>query len=935
MNIKVLLLLFLSVSAIAAQSAPNVSKQASCLRETIAKLSNTGKIHAFGITQTAENTIVAMDDISVGEFRQSIEGENTTVSNGPKNSIKEITEEPKREEQPATFKTVDITKIEKDALTITIDGNKKLDAKTEKTPLKETKEVTHKLVEQAKKDEKNIGKLGKSLEDSKKTEADLQSQLITETEPAKIEELKNTCKTLRSKITRIEAQKAKVEKKVEATKAQITEMKKEASKFQDMDKETEKNMIIINGKKVLKDSLEKVKAIEQKITEVKAELKRIEEKAIREKKDPETITKELETKKLQIQKLIEQEGKVEKLIKKTQGKIETTTQQIKEIKKNCKKAVEKEMEKFGAKCTSYSIRPHNKFCVKKQIVNGKESCAEYKDIYRGEKCLKTGANGECLEKKFYFSENVNRYKCESHSTENEKTECTAWEEKDGKKACSRTEKFYAAKTCIEFAPKNGKVECVKYETRYPALRCSKTFTCAGEKTCQEMTAYAPRYFTKEFQMVNGHRFPKIQEVYFGKKVNVFQCAEAEKNKDTSDLSVHCIKYEKKTLDQFKNYKFTPVQGEQKGKIFAAKSETQCKKISATIQKEKKVLVECNKKIGELEKTLQRTLTPIEQKKCQKLILQEKNKIELITKRIEAQKTVLETVSSKVIEEKRLREKAQREADEINKRIADEKKKCKTIMTLIKKTEETLKNDKTNVTLQKKLEEEKEKLMKAKTVITDAKKEIKELKDKVITSTVNVKKIELQITKKVIEENLSKKREEITRKEEELARLRKEQENADEERRRKIVSEIKKCIFTIENGKKILTAEKKELIQTEKKIVKEELKKQKEEIKKIINKVVETKKKIEDEKRKITQSTSKIEITECKKKIQELKDKKEKLEREETRKELERQEKIVEEKKKEHLKKVVTEETKNEIKKFKNETTEKLVEDKKKIIEEES
>ena len=147
MNLKFVFFALLLVSAAFAQQAPNPSAtKASCIRETLGKLSQEGKVHAFGIRVTTENNIkMESDKFWVGART----GEKAITASQIADPSKE-TVEPQREFVDKTTKISDLSKVEKNPLTEVIDGNTKIKATQESMSFVEKAKVVEKLVQEQK-----------------------------------------------------------------------------------------------------------------------------------------------------------------------------------------------------------------------------------------------------------------------------------------------------------------------------------------------------------------------------------------------------------------------------------------------------------------------------------------------------------------------------------------------------------------------------------------------------------------------------------------------------------------------------------------------------------------------------------------------------------------------------------------------------------------
>jgi hypothetical protein len=227
MNLKSLFLVLLVASALFAQVAPDPTKQASCIRETLGKLSQDGKIHAFGIRVTAPENSIRIDSLWVGGETSEITTayqRDLVVSKDPTTE----TAEAKRDFAEIPITITDFSKYEKNPLTEVIDGNEKITAQTtsisfeEKFAQKETLLHNITLIEkQCEKEKLDITKLNLTIEEDRKKYEELQKLILIETDPVKIEEYKSECTKITIEIKTIQAEKAKVEKIVQEHTYQI------------------------------------------------------------------------------------------------------------------------------------------------------------------------------------------------------------------------------------------------------------------------------------------------------------------------------------------------------------------------------------------------------------------------------------------------------------------------------------------------------------------------------------------------------------------------------------------------------------------------------------------------------------------------------------------------------------------------------------------
>src|SRR3990167_5832227 len=882
MNLKFVFLTFLVLSGALAQAAADQAKQATCIRKTLNKLSEEGRVHAFGIRVTNEAN-VTLDSRLVGGSLSEI----TTTAIDRTHMISEAptteTVAPVLESEKAVVNFAELTRIEKNPLSEVYDANEKKSADTHKISFKETKDQQQSLVKdevliqvQCKDLKKKLSELDMNLEADRKLYEELKKKMVTETNPAKIEELKEEIQQAAVKITTIKAEKATEAKKLEKEEAKLQEVKDQINQIKqestDLDKEAKEQIVIINGQKILKKNLQKLTLTEAELKEEQGTLKVLEDKAklVTDSKEAQRISEEIKKHQLKVEELKVQEAKIEKTVRQTSAKVEQAKQVVEEIKKDIKKAEEKEIAKFGAKCTSFSIRPQVKYCISWKTENGKKVCDQYKDVYRVEKCLQTDVSGACTKKTYAYEPNADRYQCESHSTEFAKDQCMEWAEKDGKAVCSKTETFYQSKTCVLFNQIGYEVKCVKTDTAYPAFKCTKTFEVAGKKTCKEMSAYNPTYFCKEYMLVDGHRFCKIQELFYGKEVTTFSCDVKEQMKDANG-EVHCMKYSVKKLDQFKDFKLAPI-GTETVKVSEAKTpvtERECKKIEKTIQKEKVTIEECKKKILEMEKTITRTKSEVEKLICKKIILKEQSKIAATEHKIAVEKEIKDKIVSEHIVRQRAVAQLKNEKRDAQGRITVESEIISTCTKKIREAKDALKKETSPAKIEeikRIISEESEKKKNCQIKIITATKEIESVNAQIKKSKVNVEVLKLEIQKKDTEAIIKKTAETLVEKQNALTeQVKVVKTTVDESIKRKITAEIRSLEEEIKSGRITLEKEK----TTFQKICRKEVaaveKVAKKEVTQLITKELECKKVIEDMRKVIDNSkrTEEIEVARVK------------------------------------------------------------------------
>jgi predicted nucleic acid-binding Zn-ribbon protein len=584
--------LFLAFLLVSTTLASDFTKQAACIRDTLGKLSEAGRIHAFGIRVTNDSRI-GVDSFKVG-------GESSKLTSKLISDSKDLTMDPKLNpvdptviNNQRTYTYAELQVLEKDPTRHEVTG----------VDQKDLQKLEEKLIEHSENQkEKQI------LSPPDAGKAIVESGAVTKSELAEtIKDLSVDIKKLDHKTPISDI--IKNENPTAAIKEILSPHETSTSQISES---TTEQIVIINGQKLIKKFAAEKKVLTEEIKEETEKLKEIEDKlkVITDSKQAETLQKEIEKIKLEVEKLEEKKANVTSTIRVVNETVAIANQTITQIKQEIKDATLEEIKKFGTKCTSYSIRPSIKFCAKWKASENPANkvCELWKDIYRGSKCLKHDATGKCIDTQFFFDESVDRYECESHSMEFPKDHCMLWESKNGQALCIKNETFYQAQTCVEFVVVGNEIKCGKYEGAYPAFRCIKTMKVDGKEVCQEMGAYTPNYYCKEYMMVGEHRYCKIRELFFGTETVVFECEEKEKLKDENTGEIHCMKFTAKKLDQFKDFNVVPNRSTKRLSSIVDKDNarpwtTEVKRIDKQLITEAAEVERIEKKIKELEKTI--------------------------------------------------------------------------------------------------------------------------------------------------------------------------------------------------------------------------------------------------------------------------------------------------------------------------------------------
>ena len=784
MKLNFVFLAFLLMSMTLAQ---DYSKQASCIRDTLNKLSQDGRIHAFGIRATQESSI-KIDSLQVG-------AEYSRLTSKLVSQVKDQSVAPKVIESDAAITSTDREVIyadmkttEQDPLKNIVDGCVKQSQVTEAAAMQtEIKEREKEQAQNVLNDE--IIKMSiiqsQLIADKAKVE-ELLKQLTVESSEAKREELRETISEITTIVKKIQHQKALIEKSVEIAKEIISEAQKEEKAQEDIPAEAQEQVVVVNGQRIVKKLEAQKQVLEQQVQIEKQAIQRLEDKLklVQDSKTAETITNEIKKMQVKVEKLEEQTVKVDTQIRVTETKVETAKQQITKIEQETKKAVLEEIKQYGTQCTSYSIRPSVKICIKWNTAsNVAESenqshrvCAEWKEMYRESKCEEKDASGKCIKMTYVTSPEVNRYECESHSTEFPKMHCMEWKSENGKAVCIKTETFYQARTCVEFVLVGNEIKCGRYEGAYPAFKCIKTMIVDGEKVCRESGAYIPYYYCKEYMMVGEHRYCQKRELFFGTETVAFKCEEKEQIKDSTG-EIHCMKFSAKKLEEFKDFKVEPINSSTFKIVEKAEKivEREVKRIDMRIIKEEAIVHQIEKKIVELKKTIEKVTTSSEVNLIKKIIAAEKQRAEVIRHSMEIQKQVRDKIKSDetTIERKIVQIKG--EIKDNRGRIIFESETINNCSRIIKEANDQLKTetDQTKIEqIKRTITEESLKLREANVKIITIEQEIQEKEVQIKETKINTKVVELELKKKDTQNLIKETTEKITHAKEQLIEIKK-------------------------------------------------------------------------------------------------------------------------------------------------------------------
>lgn len=835
MKLNFVFLAFLLVSSALAQ---DYTKQAACIRDTLGKLSQAGKIHAFGIRVTNESSIT-VDSFTVGGTYSKltsklVAGEQNKTLDPTLNPVETIINSTNR-----TYSYVDLLVIEKDPIQKVIDGVSKAQLlQLEKTLEQESQDQK----------EKEVGgnKITAKTEEGQATK----------------DELINSITDVDVSIKKLENKGLTINTKSETATAQMKELlQPTGTSTTDISQETKDQIVIINGQRLIKKMSAQTSVLEEKIKEESTGLQTLEDKLkiVTDAKEVETIKNEIKKIQIQIEKLEEKKATITSTIRVVNQTVSTANQTITTIKQEIEKANLEEIKKFGNKCTSYSIRPSVKFCVKWRTTEDAKVCDQWKDIYRGSKCLKHDAAGKCVDTEYFFDEKVQRYECESHSLDFPKEHCLQWESKNGQAVCIKNETFYQAQTCVEFVLVGKELKCGQYQGAYPAFRCVKTMLVDGKEVCKEMGAYTPHYYCKEYMMVDGHRYCKKRELFFGTHTVQFECEEKEKLKDANTGEVHCMKFTAKKLEQFKDFQVQPISEKTITIIEKATKqvETEVKKIEKKIVSEAAEVKRIEKKIKELEKNMGKMTTTTEVTTIKKIIEAERKKAETIKHQIEVEKDIKDKIKSAETTVERRKVQIQGEIRDSRGRIITEAEEVKRCTRTITEAKDKLKYEKDPATIEKIkriITEESDKKKQCQITITTIKQDIHEKEKQIKETKVDIKTIEAKIKESEIKELIKKQTEELKDKKKQIEIIR---------------DTIKK---TTDLSQRDALVKKYTTITEQIKIIKHDIKHEKKDIKNLITQEIVTIKKktettIEDFKKRLrTIETTITELEEMKKRI---------------------------------------------------------------------
>lgn len=740
MNLKFIVFALLATSIV---STLTTSQRAACIREKLPKLSINGQVYFFGVKDTKEGEKFQLPGFYVGGANSEIGIPKDHVLELTKNRV--VVEKKQRTETTSPSFTISkpqttlhgvVQRTEQPGSRKTKSEDKSIEFK-DSHKIKEVLVAEHKITKiekQAQKDK--LGKVKTALEARKLYAKELEKSMVHETNPKKVQELKDEFSNVTVHIKKLVAKKAKVERKIEKCDAKLKVIKEKAKDLQketiDMDKMTAKQLALHMKKKDFAKRFQKLSATVETLKEAKDKLKKVEDSMDSSKK-----TKLIKKYKLKVKELKKTQAKQIKKLRYAAVQIKKTTRIIKKIRREHKAAKLKDTQKYGKECTSYSIRPSTNVCaIWVTRPDGDKLCVKHQVVYRVSKCVEKDTRGHCLKTKFHFSATAPRYKCESHSTEFARTKCMGWKNKNGKAVCAAKKTFYQSKACREFVFQRNTLKCDRHQVAYPSFRCLKNIKINGKVYCKKLSAYSPTFYCKEYMIVKGHRMCKRQELFYGKKIHKFECQKSQQFKD-KDGEVHCMKYKIKRLSEFKNYKVRPISTRtiMTVKKRSAHIHRECKKIVTHIKKDKKLLMKCNKKIVELEKTIKRVHTEKEKIICKTLIMKEQKKIAELKSTIEGHTTVMKNLKKAYIAKHRFIALLKNEREGAKKQLTIEAKKIATANKKLVEDKKALQTekDKAKIEIIKKrihsvLEEKK--LCKAK---------VTEIKNLILKKTAEIKK----------------------------------------------------------------------------------------------------------------------------------------------------------------------------------------------------
>lgn len=398
--------------------------------------------------------------------------------------------------------------------------------------------------------EKELPAMQEACQKKKHESLDLNKQIIDlkeilEKSKKDVREGKITAKSFQNKtfetekkITTLESKKADVDKLAKDLDVKVKEQEEKAQQIKSrLDKKIEKNPARLEKDKrsqiieKCKDHINRKELSTKRFEKLTNEAKIIRERILRETST--VIKRELAQKEAElvkeIKKVEEKVNKLETKIKNEKKIIRESTKALKEVQKAQEK--EKLRDLVKGECTAHIIRPHKRYCLKK---DAKGICAQWGSIYRTEKCVRWNGD-KCAEFNYTYSKKNGRYECASRDHTYKVDKCVKL---DTQGKCLGKKVIYGTKKCITYNTNNGELVCQESKVFFPQVSCK---TKVGD-VCTELEVHETKFFCQTFRVnKDGHRFCHKYDVIHGENNFDLECL---KEGTHEGKDVGCLEYKK-------------------------------------------------------------------------------------------------------------------------------------------------------------------------------------------------------------------------------------------------------------------------------------------------------------------------------------------------------------------------------------------------------
>lgn len=341
------------------------------------------------------------------------------------------------------------------------------------------------------------------------------------------------------KIKTLEDKKIQVETIAKELDVKVKEQEEKAKLIKsNLDKKIEKNPARLEKDKrtqiieKCKDHIERKELTTRRVEKLTNEAKIIRQQIMRETST--VIKRELAQKEAELLKELKSgEEKVTKLeakIKEEKKIIRESTKTLKEVQKNQEK--EKLRDLVKGECTAHIIRPHKRYCMKKNA--NSTDCAQWGSIYRTDKCVRWNGD-KCAEFSYTYSKKNGRYECASRDHTYKVDKCIKL---DTQGKCLEKKVVYGTKKCISYNTNNGELVCQDSKVFFPQFSCK---TKVGD-VCTEFNVHKTKFYCQTFQVnKDGHRFCHKFDVLHGENNFDLECLKEGKH---NGKDIGCLEYKK-------------------------------------------------------------------------------------------------------------------------------------------------------------------------------------------------------------------------------------------------------------------------------------------------------------------------------------------------------------------------------------------------------